>query len=52
MQEADEWGIQDFINANSRDSGIFGRGFETHEEQCRKIMDILLYGVVDRKEED
>lgn len=44
--------FQDFINVNRRDKGIFGKEFATHEEQCRKVMDILLYGVVDRKEED
>lgn len=44
--------FQDFINADSRNKGSYEGEFEAHEEQCRTIMDILFYGVIDRKEED
>lgn len=42
--------FQDFINADRRSMDFSGREFELHEESCRKAVDILLYGVVERKE--
>lgn len=44
--------FQDFINAYSYDKKLSGHEFETHEQTCRKAIDILLYGVVERKERD
>ena len=42
--------FQDFINADRRIMDFSGRVFELHEESCRKAVDILLYGAVDRQE--
>ncbi|MBS6196278.1 MAG: TetR/AcrR family transcriptional regulator [Clostridiales bacterium] len=39
--------FQDFINANYQ-----ADDFEVHEKKCRKALNILLYGVIERKEND
>lgn len=44
--------FQDFINAYSYEKESFGYEFETHEQRCRKAVDVLLFGVVRRREED
>ncbi len=38
--------FQDFINAKYQTAE-----FEAHEESCRRALNILLYGVIDRKEQ-
>ena len=38
--------FQDFINAKYQTAE-----FEMHEERCRRALDILLYGVIERKEQ-
>ena len=43
--------FQDFVNAGHQYGGTAGKGFQEREERCRKIIDILLYGVVERMEE-
>lgn len=37
--------FQDFINAQYQTAA-----FEEHEKRCRKVIKVLLYGVIDRKE--
>lgn len=44
--------FQDFINAYYHDRESSGHDFETHEESCKKAIDVLLFGVVERKEGD
>ena len=40
--------FQDFINVRYQAADTNGREFEVREENCRKALDILLYGVVER----
>lgn len=40
--------FQDFINIRYQIADANGQGFEAREENCRKALDILLYGVVER----
>ena len=42
--------FQDFINIRYQMAGTNGQGFEAREENCRKALDILLYGVIEREE--
>lgn len=42
--------FQDFINAKYQVMRLSESEFEEHEKSCKKAMDILLYGVVERKE--
>lgn len=42
--------FQDFINAKYPMAGLSSSEFEAHEQSCRKALDILLYGVIERKE--
>ncbi len=42
--------FQDFINAKYQFSDLSAQEFEAHEENCRKALDILLYGVVKKGE--
>ena len=44
--------FQDFINIRYQNRGISGREFELREERCKKAIDIMLYGIVERKECD
>lgn len=39
--------FQDFINAKYQFTELSVQEFEAHEESCRKIVNILLYGVVE-----
>lgn len=41
--------FQDFINAPPHDSELTQPEFEAREKSCRKALDILLYGVIERK---
>ena len=41
--------FQDFVNARYQFKDLSEQEFEIHEEKCRKALDILLYGVVERK---
>lgn len=42
--------FQDFINIRYQIADENGQEFETHEENCRKALNILLYGVIKREE--
>ena len=42
--------FQDYVNAKHQTSGQQEIDFKTHEEDCRRALDVLLYGVVERKE--
>lgn len=42
--------FQDYINAKYQTSGEREIDFRTHEEDCRRALDVLLYGVVERKD--
>lgn len=42
--------FQDFINIRGQMSGPEGETFESREESCHKALNILLYGVIERKE--
>ncbi len=42
--------FQDFINIRYQMSNTEGQTFYAHEEKCRQTLDILLYGVIERKE--
>lgn len=42
--------FQDFINVNRQIVEFSRKEFEIHEENCRKAVDILLYGVVNKGE--
>lgn len=42
--------FQDFINIRYQMSNAEGQTFRAHEETCRQTLDILLYGVIERKE--
>lgn len=41
--------FQDFINIRSQIADAGGQEFEAREENCRKALDILLYGVIERE---
>ena len=41
--------FQDFVNAH-HSGDLQGEGFEAREQECRRILNILLYGVTQRKE--
>lgn len=41
--------FQDFINAGFQSERLSDQEFETHEEKCWKALNILLYGVVERR---
>lgn len=41
--------FQDFINIRYQMSDTNGPEFEAREENCRKVLDILLYGVIERE---
>lgn len=41
--------FQDFINVRYQAAATNGQSLETHEESCRKALNILLYGVLERK---
>lgn len=41
--------FQDFINAKYQMAGMSSQEFEMREESCRKALNILLYGVIERK---
>lgn len=38
--------FQDFFNMQNQNEG-----FDTHEKRCRRVLQVLLYGVIDRKEQ-
>lgn len=40
--------FQDFINVRYQMPAANGQSFEAHEEDCRKMLSILLYGVIER----
>ena len=42
--------FQDFINAKYPVAELSASEFEAHEKSCRRALDILLYGVLERKE--
>ncbi|MFR1831740.1 MAG: TetR/AcrR family transcriptional regulator [Lachnospiraceae bacterium] len=42
--------FQDFFHANYQRAEGAGREFENHEESCKRAADILLYGIVNRKQ--
>lgn len=42
--------FQDFINAHYQMTGIDNLEFGAREKNCRKALNILLYGVIERKE--
>lgn len=41
--------FQDFISVHYQMSNAEGTAFDTYEEKCRKALNILLYGVIERK---
>lgn len=41
--------FQDFINVRYHMADLGGQAFEAREENCRKALNILLYGVIERK---
>lgn len=43
--------FQDFINARHPLAGVSAQEFALREESCRRALDILLYGVIERKED-
>lgn len=44
--------FQDFINVRHSMAGSDPQEFEKREESCRRALDLLLYGVIERKEEE
>ena len=42
--------LQDFINARYRMTPMSPEEFRARDESCRRALDILLYGIVERKE--
>lgn len=44
--------FQDFTNVRYQMADLSGQAFEAHEEHCQKAMNILLYGVIERKEHE
>ena len=43
--------FQDFINAKYQAANMGAREFELRDESCRKALHILLYGIIERKED-
>lgn len=41
--------FQDFISVHDQMSELAEQAFDTYEETCRKALNILLYGVIERK---
>lgn len=41
--------FQDFMAVHYQLSNTGGTAFDTYEENCRKVLNILLYGVIERK---
>ena len=41
--------FQDFINVRYQMADMNGQAFETREENCRRALNILLYGVIERE---
>ena len=39
---------QDFINVRYQAFAANGQSFEAHEEDCQKMLRILLYGIIER----
>ena len=39
---------QDFINLRHQAFAANGQSFEAHEEDCQKMLRILLYGIIER----
>lgn len=44
--------FQDFINIRYQMADTGEQAFEVREEKCRKALDILLYGVIERKQSE
>lgn len=44
--------LQDFINIKYQIAGISEKEYERRDESCRKALNILLYGVLARKENE
>ena len=42
--------FQDFINARYQMTGMDPKEFESREKSCRNALNILLYGIIERKE--
>ena len=42
--------LQDFINARYRMTPMSPEEFRARDESCRRALDILLYGIIERKE--
>lgn len=42
--------FQDFINIRYQMADAGGQTFQAREEDCRKTLDILLYGVIEKEE--
>ena len=42
--------LQDFINAQYRMTPTGPEKFRARDESCRRALDILLYGIIERKE--
>lgn len=42
--------FQNFMNAKSRAAALSPEEFRAHEQEVKKALDILLYGVIERKE--
>lgn len=43
--------FQDFINAKYQTASMGPREFEMRDESCRRALNILLYGIIERKED-
>ena len=43
--------FQDFINAKYQTASMGTREFEMRDESCRRALNILLYGIIERKED-
>lgn len=41
--------FQDFISVHDQMTNTDGKTFDAYDEQCRKALNILLYGVIERK---
>lgn len=41
--------FQDFLSVHDQMTNAEGKTFDTYEEQCHKALNILLYGVIERK---
>lgn len=44
--------FQDFISVHDQMSNTEGKTFDTYEDECRKALNILLYGVIERKQSE